>query len=179
MIMFAITLIISTCVNLASKVFWSVICTSSSVAEQAPFKRLVGSSILSLCTILGSRLTGRTVAFEAAYLGSNPSSPAPCLSSSSLGLLFVEQATWVRIPSSTPCTSCVMATRADCKPATNQFESGLVLQRPARKMANPSALEAGISQFESEAGHTRESVNGKPLVSKTKTPGSSPGSRAI
>ena len=91
----------------------------------------------------------------------------------------MEQGTWVRIPASTPCTSRVMATLADCKPAIHQFESDLVLQRPARKMANPAALEAVVSQFESEAGHTRESVNGKPFVSKTKTLGSSPSSRAI
>jgi hypothetical protein len=156
----------------------SAIFISSSVVEQASSNRLIGNSNLSLCTIMGSRLIGRTMAFEAVYLGSNPSSPESCLSSSSLGLLFVEQAMRVRLPSSTPCTSCVMVTRADCKPANYQFESDLVLQRPARKMVNPSALEAGVSQFESEAGHIRESVKGKPLVSKTKTLGSSPSSRA-
>lgn len=130
-----------------------VYCAIAQLAERPPVKRLVpGSSpgstekrcseiirtinsvklflaaifcaVCNCAEMLRGRLTGRTVPFEGANLGSIPSYGKLWLSSSSLRLWVVNSETWARIPLATP--------------------SGI------RKMVNPPALEAVFSQFESE-----------------------------
>ncbi len=73
-----------------SEISSAALCTSCALAERALLKRWCKSAILFLAVIMGSRLIGRTAAFEAAYLGSNPSRPVPHLSVCVSELGFVE-----------------------------------------------------------------------------------------
>jgi hypothetical protein len=77
--------------------------------------------------LMGNRQAVSHRALNSGCVGSNPTSPGPCVSSSSLGLRFVVPATRVRISSHTPCARWMMVIRAACKTVLYQFESDRVL----------------------------------------------------
>ncbi len=77
--------------------------------------------------VLGNRQAVSHRALNSVCVGSNPTSPGSCVSSSSLGHRFVVPVTRVRISSHTPCARWMMVIRAACKTVLYQFESKLSL----------------------------------------------------
>lgn len=113
--------------------------------------------------------------------GSMPARAELWMSSSSLGHEVVGLVTRARIPSSTPHACLRQSVERDgLNPFKSEFESQGKHHASVVQLAETTVLEAVRCKFESCQGHhMRESVNGKPTVSKAVTGRSSRSSRAM